>query len=214
MKAAVGEGGLEVRERIARDDAPLRGLAHALLDGGPEVARDGAADDVRLEDHARPRGLRLDLEPDVAELSVAAGLTLIAALRGRLPADGLAVRDLRGVHLHLHAELLFQPVDRDLDRGFADRREDRLVRRVVAAHVERGILVGQLVQRGRQLVEVGFARRLDRHRERRRREVDRVVQDDGVLFAQRRIGRRRRELGDGADVARPDLVRRLLLLSA
>src|SRR5207245_3738688 len=147
MEAAVGEGGLEVRERVARDDAALRRLAHPLLDGGPEVARDGAADDVRLEDDPCPRGLRLDLEPDVAELSVAAGLPLVASLGGRLPADGLAVRDPGGVHLYLHAALLLQPVDRDLDRGLADRGEDRRVCRVVAAYWERGTLVGSLAQR-------------------------------------------------------------------
>ena len=87
------------------------------------------------------------------------------------------------------------------------------MRRVFAADVQRWILVGQLVKRRGELVEVGLARRLDCHRERGRREVDGVVQDDGVLVAERRVRRGRGELRNGADVAGADRVGDLLLLS-
>src|SRR5207253_9941972 len=109
-----------------------------------------------------------------------AGLPLVPALRLGLRADGFPVRDTRGANLDLHAELVPQVMDRDLDGGFADRRQDRLVRRVLAADVQGRILVGELVQGGRELVEVRLARWFDRHGERWRRELDRVVEDRGV----------------------------------
>src|SRR5256714_7857615 len=143
-----------------------------------------------------------------------AGLTLVSALRLGLAADRLAVRHAGRSHIDLDAELVLQVVDRHLDRRLADGGENRLVRRVFATNMQGRVLVGELVQRGRELVEVGFARWLDRYGERRRREVDGVVLDHGVLVAQGRVRRRRRKLLDRADVARADRVRRLLLLSA
>src|SRR5205814_5952163 len=116
-----------------------------------------------------------------------AGLPLVAALRLRLPTDRLAVRDARRPHVDLNAELVLQVVHGDLDRRLADRGEDGLVRRVFAADVQRWILVGQLVKRRGELVEVGLARWLDGHRERGRWEGAGVVEDDGVLVAGRLV---------------------------
>src|SRR5438128_9988579 len=95
MVRAVEERRLEVGERVAGDDALLGLLAHALLDGGEEVLRHRAADDARRVDDAGSRRERLDLEPAVAELAVATGLPLVAALGRRLRADRLAIRDPR-----------------------------------------------------------------------------------------------------------------------
>src|SRR5205085_1280688 len=132
---------LEVGQWVSGDDAPEGGFAHTLLYGRPEVSWDRATHDARRVDDARSGGLRLDLEEDVAELAVATGLPLVPALRLRLATDRLAVRDARRAHLHLDTELVLQVMHRDLDRRLADRREDRLVRRVLAADVQRRILV-------------------------------------------------------------------------
>src|SRR5207249_7667599 len=137
----------------------------------------------------------------VAELAMATGLPLVATLRLRFPADRLPIGDARRAHVDLDAELVLQVMNSHLDRRLADRREDRLVRRILAANVESRILVGELVQRGGELVEVGFARRLDGDRERGRREVDGGVEDDGVLVAEGGVRRGRGELWDRADVA-------------
>ena len=105
-------------------------------------------------------------------------------------------------------------VDRDLDRRLADRRQDRLVSRILAPDVEGRVLVGELVQRRGELVQVGFARRLDGDRKGRRRELDRGVEDHSVLVRQGCVRRRGGQLGDRADVPGADYVRHLLLLAA
>ena len=125
---------------------------------------------------------------------MAAGLALVAALRLGLRADRLAIRHARSPHVDLDAELVLEVVDGDLDRRFADRGKDRFVRRILAANMERRVLVGELVERRRELVEIGFARWLDRYGKRRRWELDRVVKDDGILVAQCRVRGGRREL--------------------
>src|SRR5438445_8159920 len=101
MDRAVVQDRFEVRERIAGDHTLQRLLPDALLYGGPEVARDRAADDARLEDHARANWQRLDLDEAVTELPMTTGLALVAALSLCLRADRLAVRDARRAHVDL-----------------------------------------------------------------------------------------------------------------
>ncbi len=84
MERAVVEGRLEVAERITRQNALGRGLADALLDAREEVLRNRAADDLLGELDAAAV-VRLDLDPDVAEHAVAAGLLLVAAVAWVLP---------------------------------------------------------------------------------------------------------------------------------
>ena len=95
MVLAVVEDDPEVDHRIAREEALPADLLDALLDGRDEVARDRAAVDVVHELEVLPAGQRLDLDPAVGELAVAAGLLLVAAVRLGLARDRLAVGDLR-----------------------------------------------------------------------------------------------------------------------
>ena len=67
-------------KRIAGDGAALQHLAHALLDGGNELAGNGAADDVVDELEAAPRAQRRDAQKHLAELAGAAGLLLVAVM--------------------------------------------------------------------------------------------------------------------------------------
>ena len=94
MERAVVQRRLEVRQRVAGEDALLGRLADALLDAGEEALGDGAADDPLGELDAAIR-VRLELQPDVAEHPVAAGLLLVAAVDLGLAADRLLVRDAR-----------------------------------------------------------------------------------------------------------------------
>src|SRR4051794_6770349 len=102
----------EVRQRVTRDDAALGGFADALLDAGEEALRHRAADDALRELDAAI-GVRLELEPDVAEHPMAAGLLLVAAVDLGLAADRLLVRHLRRVGHDRGPELALEPLDDD-----------------------------------------------------------------------------------------------------
>src|SRR5204862_7534899 len=112
MEGAVVEGRLEVREGIARDDALGGRLADALLDAREELPRDRPADDLLGEGDAALR-VRLQLDPDVAEHAVAAGLLLVAAVRLGLAADRFAVGDAGGPGHDRGPELALEPLDDD-----------------------------------------------------------------------------------------------------
>ena len=62
-----------------------------------------------------PRGERLDLDLAVAELAVAAGLLLVAAVRFGRGLDRLAIRDARRLQVDVDAEAALQLGDGDLD---------------------------------------------------------------------------------------------------
>src|SRR4029453_3658952 len=86
------------------------------------------ADDLLGELHPTAR-VRLDLEPDMTEHPVAAGLLLVAALDpGRAP-DRLLVRDLGRLRHDRCAELALEPLADDRDVGLARRDEELLAGR-------------------------------------------------------------------------------------
>src|SRR5262249_56957237 len=78
---AVEAGDLHVDDGIAEHAAVLHRLDNALLDGGDELTRDGAADDLVDELEAGPSLLRLDAHERHAELAVAARPLLVLPLR-------------------------------------------------------------------------------------------------------------------------------------
>ena len=75
---AVDQRHRDVDHRKA-ERAVLERVDHALLDRRDVVARHHAAGDLLLEHEAGAARQRLDVEHDVAELAVAAGLLLVAA---------------------------------------------------------------------------------------------------------------------------------------
>src|SRR5215213_1753416 len=121
---------LDVHQLVAREEAALHRVAHALFDGLDELARDRAARDLVLEDEALARRGRY-LKLRVAVLAAAARLALVAldALGGH--GDGLAVRDLRLAHVRLDAELALHSVDDDFEVKLAHARDDGLARLLV-----------------------------------------------------------------------------------
>ena len=95
MIGAEVQRGLQEHDRITGQNALADAVAQALFDGRDEVLRHAAADGLIGEDHILGLALRLEADVNVAELAVAAGLLLVAAVDLDLFLDGLAVGDLR-----------------------------------------------------------------------------------------------------------------------
>ncbi len=177
------------------------------------LARDGAADDLVLEHVAAARLVRRHVDDDVAVLAAAAGLAdeaSVHALDG--VADGLAVRHLRPADVRVDPELAHQPVDDDLEVQLAHAGDDGLAGLLVRAHAEGGVLLGEALEGGRELVLVGLGLRLDGDVDDGLGEVDRLEHDRLVRVAQRVARRRLLEADGGRDRARADLLQVLAVV--
>src|SRR5205807_8153874 len=86
--------------RVAGEIAADARFLNAFFDGGDELARDRAAEDVVDEFEVRSAGERFDLDLAVAELAVAAGLFLVPPVRLGGGLDRLAVRNARRLAIH------------------------------------------------------------------------------------------------------------------
>src|SRR5690606_24497973 len=110
---AVVDGHADVLQRVSGDGAAGHDLAHALLDRGNELARDGAALDLVGELEAGTARQRLDAQEHLAELAGAAGLLRVAVMTLGLAGDCLAIGDARWPGLDLDAVSVFQPSQHD-----------------------------------------------------------------------------------------------------
>ncbi len=81
MERPVEDGRLEVDHREAGEEAAQPRVLDALFHGGNELPRNRAAEDVVDELEVAAARQRLHLDLAVAELSVSAGLLLVAAVR-------------------------------------------------------------------------------------------------------------------------------------
>ena len=93
---AVDQRHFEIDDLLA-ERAFLQIVAQPLLDGGDEVARHHAAHDPVDEAEARAARQRPDLDLDVGELAVAAGLALVARVLRGAGLDRLAIGDARRI---------------------------------------------------------------------------------------------------------------------
>jgi hypothetical protein len=84
---------------------------------------------------------RLDLEHDVAELAVAAGLLLVAAALGDGLADGLQVADRGGMRFGVDAKAVLKPLHRHAQMHLALPPQHDVVGARIVHHGERGILL-------------------------------------------------------------------------
>src|SRR5207248_9071193 len=98
----------------------------------------------------------------VAALPAAAGLLLVAALSPRLVADRLEVRHAWLVQVDLDVEAVLEPRYGALDVHLREPREELLARLLVAAQVERRVLLGEAAQRRGHLLLVALGLRRDR----------------------------------------------------
>src|SRR5256884_309204 len=113
----------------------------------------------------------------------------------------------------ISAEAAPQPVDRHLDVDLREAREELLAGLLIAAEDERRILLGEPPERGRDLLLVALRLRRDREAHHRLREAE-LRRLDLALGVEEQVARHRLlELGDRADVARPELLRLLVVLA-
>jgi len=129
-------------------------------------------------------------------------------------AHGLPVRHPRHRQHDVHAELPSQAVGHDFEVGLAHARDERLAHFASPLHEERVVLFGEARERAAELIFVGFAFRLDRHRDRRLWKLDRRERHGLVLIRERIAGGRVGQLRDRADVARGQFGRGFLLFAA
>ncbi len=160
-----------------------------------------------------PRGERLHLDPDVAELAAAAGLLLVPALDVGLAFDRLLVGDLRRLEVDVDVVALLEPLGDDPDVELAVAGDEELGRVRVAIEPDRRVFLDDPVRRRRDPVLVGPGLGLDGERNGRFGELDRREGDPGALGAQGITGRSDFELGRGGDVPRLGLARGYLLLA-
>ena len=78
MVAAIQQGSLQADHRITGQHTLFCGQTNALFNGREEVLRDTAAEDLFLKDDLLAVA-GLEVDDDIAELAVAAGLLLMAA---------------------------------------------------------------------------------------------------------------------------------------
>src|SRR5690606_30198291 len=124
-----------------------------------------------------------DLEHAVSVLAATAGLADEAAFAARRAADGLAVGDLRPAGVRLDFVLALHAVDDDLEVELAHPGDDRLPGLLVEADAERRVFLAELLERLGHLRLVVARLRLDRNRDHRLRERDRLKEHGVVAIA-------------------------------
>src|SRR5690606_33320867 len=104
---------------------------------------------------------RLEGHLDLRELPGATGLLLVRVLDLLgLAADRLAVRDLRLADVRLDLELATHAVDEDVEVELAHAADDGLAGLLVKLDAEGRVLLGELLDRRRELLLVGLRLRL------------------------------------------------------
>ena len=161
MIRAVEDGDLEVDDRVAGEIAADGRLDDALFDRRDEVARNGSAEDFILEHEASAARHGLHADFAVAELAVAAGLLLVAALRFSLAANGFAVGNLGRFERDFSVVALFEAADDGFNVRLAGAGDEEFVGLRVAEEADEQILFHELVDGGRELVLVGAGLGLD-----------------------------------------------------
>ena len=124
----------------ARQVALFGGFDDAFFDGRDEVPGDGSAEDFVVELELSAARQRLHANPAIAELAVAAGLLLVAALHVGLAADGFAIRNLGRVQLDIHAVALLQAADDHFDVLLPAAGQQELLGLRVAIKAQRRVL--------------------------------------------------------------------------
>ena len=119
-----------------------------------------------------------------------------------LPANRLAIRNLRRLERHFHAVALLQPADDDFDVLLAAARQQKLLRLRIAIEAQRLVLFENLVHRVAHAVFVLPRLGFDRERDGRLRQFHRRIVDRRSSCRQGIAGQRLLQLGHRADVAR------------
>ena len=201
---------LDIRHRIARQNALLHGFAQALFHRGNELSRHRAADDRVHKFELSVRRTRLETDIDHAELPRAARLFFMFAFGFRRPADRLFIRDLGFSQIDFATEFRFQFLAKDFELGLALPANDHFARFLILFHFEGEIFFRQPVEPLEDLVFVAALTRVNRHGKHGFGECDGREHDLLVFIAQSvaRIGGV--ELAHRADIARAKFFNRFL----
>ena len=164
MIAAVVQFRGQTDHREARHDAVLDVVTQTLFNCGNEVARYGAADDGidKVELGIVRVVVRTELDLNVAELTMSAGLLLVTAFNVDRLADGLAVRDLGILQHALRAELARQLLRDDLDMHLAQTGQNTLGCLDVLLNLDRRVFFHQTRETGEDLVFFACLLRINR----------------------------------------------------
>ena len=212
MIGAVVQGGFQVHHRVAGQHTVNHGLPHALLHGGEVVLGHRTAHDLLAE--LELLGVaRLKAHPHVAELAVAAGLLLVAALHLHLLADLLAVGHPGLGELGVHAEAALQPGENHVHLHVAGAGDHHLAGFGVVDPVEGQILLVQADEAGGDLVLLALGLGGDSHGVAGLGEGDGFQLDHLAGIREGVAGLDLLHLADGADVAALQLLDLLGLLA-
>src|SRR5680860_641547 len=159
---AVGERHLDVEDGETRQHARLHHALDALGDARDIFLWHVAADDLVHELEALALLVRLDRHLDARELPGAASLLLVGVVDIGTLGDRLAERHLRGADIGLHIELAPHAIDNDVEMQLAHALDDGLAGLMVDRNAERGIFLGETMQRDPKLLLVAFGLGLHR----------------------------------------------------
>src|SRR5579875_474818 len=148
---------------MAGNEAAFERVAHALLYAGDELSWYHAADDSILKDEGfiPIAWQRLNLQPDIAELTMTAALALVASVGASLLADRLAVRDARIAHLKINAVLTLDALNHNLDVCLTHAGEEGFGGLRVACDAQSAVLFDDAGQRIAHLIQIGLTLRND-----------------------------------------------------
>src|SRR4051812_43285552 len=137
MIVAVDQRDLEVDHWEAGEDARSEHGLETLLDTGDVFLRYVAADNLAVEQEAgfAGRHWRGD-DLDAGVLARAPGLLLVGVIDRHLPADLLAIGDLRRTDIGFHLVGALEDVDLDVEMQFAHPLEDGLAGLLVGVDAE------------------------------------------------------------------------------
>ena len=145
------------------------GFLQALFHCREKVPGNCAAEYLFFKDQL-VRRIRLELDPDVAVLSVTAGLFLVFALYLDFFPDGLPIGDLRHGKHNLYAEILFQFRNHSSQMLLAQTGQDHLIGCRVLHIGQRLIFFQQFLHRSSHLCLISTGSRTNRHAIAGRRE--------------------------------------------
>lgn len=129
VELAVVNLDLNARHRIASDGTVFECVADSFLDRGHELSWDRAADGgvYELEAGVVVDWERLDAEVDLAKLTCAAGLFLVAVVAFAFGRDGFFVGDARGLCDELDAHLVFELFEDNAEMELAEPTHNGLL---------------------------------------------------------------------------------------
>src|SRR5256885_209378 len=197
---------LQAHQRVPGQHAILHGVLRTGVHRRDELLGDAPTGD-RVDELVRG-SVRGDLErlqgdDHLGVLARATGLLLVRVVDLlHLAADGLPVGHLRLTDVRLDVELAAHAVRQDVPGQLAPAGDDRLTGLLVVADAEGRVLLGEALDRGTELLLVGLALRLDRHRDDRLRERHRLQDHRVRRVAERVAGGGLLETLYGDDVAR------------